>query len=769
MIYFLKLCYIRWASTIQTLALIVTDLATPEKPKRRTTLIVCPLALIRQWESELMGKAKQDIIKVYVHHGLGRTKGILRFFLFAFEELTIYGESKLLTPKSSRTPPDHAELLKYDVVITTYQVVASEYPESRARGRGKKKRQDEGGGDSSPAADDASGRPKKGRGPQPVQLGARPMVIDLDDGVGGEESGTGSGVESRATSPGAGIGAADSGSETPFSAAAGFGPLFRVHWYRIVLDEAQQIKNRNTRAALSCSALESEKRWCLTGTPLQVRNSILYYVIQQVLRESLIHFLRIKPFCDIQKFREQISKPMQSGQSDMALSRLKALLKAMMLRRTKHILKQNHTRMMEARNGGGSSEDQTMIETQEWNGNRLSESSSAIEDVDTDGDGGGENGAERGDVKVKMDVKVKVEGAPVTGTKSEEMAFLNLPSRNIEIIEAEFTKAERELYDQLNQKTKSTMNRMMKNGKLERNYLNILCLLLRLRQGIVRIHFILFGVCRFGCSAGDSIKETNFSSPACDHPQLVFKALSNDTDALEMETGQPGVGNATVSAANANRANATAAANHAMMMYVGAGLGWNLNGAAADQAVGSLSDVKNKKKCGVCLDTLSDPSATLCKDCSEKLLKPGNATAVTMDSSSPSGDNEDSAAATAVPAAAVLSPLLSTKIVKLLEVLEDTRVRFPGQKTIVFSQFTSMLDLLEEPLKKAEFRFCRYDGTMPNHLRERSIDMLKNDPDTTVMLISLKCGSLGYVGAMRAQLSAVTAVVRRQRLLVSFP
>lgn len=142
-------------------------------------------------------------------------------------------------PKSSCTPPDHAELLKYDVVITTYQVVASEYPESRARGRGKKKRQDEGGGDFSSAADDAGGRPKKGRGPQPVQLGTRPMVIDLDDSVGGEESGTGSGVESRATSPGAGagIGAADSGSETPFSAAAGFGPLFRVRWYRVVLGE----------------------------------------------------------------------------------------------------------------------------------------------------------------------------------------------------------------------------------------------------------------------------------------------------------------------------------------------------------------------------------------------------------------------------------------------------------------------------------------------------------------------------------------------------
>ncbi|RUO96056.1 hypothetical protein BC936DRAFT_142699, partial [Jimgerdemannia flammicorona] len=252
--------------TIQTLALIVTDRATAEKPHRRTTLIVCPLALIRQWESELMGKAGQNIIK----------------------------------------------LLKYDVVITTYQVVASEYPESKTRGRGKKKRQDEVSAGAEP-----NGRGRKGRGgPQPVQL----------------HSGNG------------------------------------VHQSMVI------------------------------------------------------------------EFREQISKPMQSGQSDIALGRLKALLRAMMLRRTKHILKQNHTRMMmESRNSGASSssaaatsngntDDQPMTDSQGWCANaRSSSTSSAVEDADTDegGDSGGE----------------KVEGRPAqaSAVKSEEMAFLNLPGRNIEV------------------------------------------------------------------------------------------------------------------------------------------------------------------------------------------------------------------------------------------------------------------------------------------------------------------------------------------------
>jgi len=44
--------------------------------------------------------------------------------------------------------------------------------------------------------------------------------------------------------------------------------LFRVKWWRVVLDEAHTIKNRNTKAAQACCALESKYRWCLTGTPL---------------------------------------------------------------------------------------------------------------------------------------------------------------------------------------------------------------------------------------------------------------------------------------------------------------------------------------------------------------------------------------------------------------------------------------------------------------------------------------------------------------------
>jgi hypothetical protein len=46
------------------------------------------------------------------------------------------------------------------------------------------------------------------------------------------------------------------------------GPLHQVNWFRVVLDEAQAIKNNSARTSLACQNLKSVYRWCLTGTPL---------------------------------------------------------------------------------------------------------------------------------------------------------------------------------------------------------------------------------------------------------------------------------------------------------------------------------------------------------------------------------------------------------------------------------------------------------------------------------------------------------------------
>ncbi|KAF1966007.1 hypothetical protein BU23DRAFT_545039 [Bimuria novae-zelandiae CBS 107.79] len=46
------------------------------------------------------------------------------------------------------------------------------------------------------------------------------------------------------------------------------GPLHRLMFYRIVLDEAQAIKNHTSRTSIACRALMAKHKWALSGTPI---------------------------------------------------------------------------------------------------------------------------------------------------------------------------------------------------------------------------------------------------------------------------------------------------------------------------------------------------------------------------------------------------------------------------------------------------------------------------------------------------------------------
>jgi SNF2 family DNA or RNA helicase len=91
---------------------------------------------------------------------------------------------------------------------------------------------------------------------------------------------------------------------------------------------------------------------------------------------------------------------------------------------------------------------------------------------------------------------------------------------------------------------------------------------------------------------------------------------------------------------------------------------------------------------------------------------------------------------------------------KVRELLSLLRKEAPEHKFIVFSQFTSMLDLVE-PFLRAQpgLKAVRYDGKMANDAREAALRALRTDPHTRILLCSLKCGSLGL------NLTAATRVV----------
>ena len=81
----------------------------------------------------------------------------------------------------------------------------------------------------------------------------------------------------------------------------------------------------------------------------------------------------------------------------------------------------------------------------------------------------------------------------------------------------------------------------------------------------------------------------------------------------------------------------------------------------------------------------------------------------------------------------------SAKIDALLELLGEAVDG--GHRTLVFSQFTSMLDLIAPSLDEAGISWCRLDGSTKD--RGAVVERFQSDPSISVFLISLKAGGVG--------------------------
>lgn len=102
-------------------------------------------------------------------------------------------------------------------------------------------------------------------------------------------------------------------------------PLAKVGWFRVILDEAQSIKNHRTQVARACWGLRAKRRWCLSGTPIQNTIDDLY---------SYFRFLRYDPYAVYKSFCNTIKFPISRNPAK-GYRKLQAVLKTIMLRRTK--------------------------------------------------------------------------------------------------------------------------------------------------------------------------------------------------------------------------------------------------------------------------------------------------------------------------------------------------------------------------------------------------------------------------------------------------
>jgi len=83
------------------------------------------------------------------------------------------------------------------------------------------------------------------------------------------------------------------------------------------------------------------------------------------------------------------------------------------------------------------------------------------------------------------------------------------------------------------------------------------------------------------------------------------------------------------------------------------------------------------------------------------------------------------------------SPKIDYLIGKLKELEEE------GHCALIFSQFTTFLDVIEDALKKSKLRYVRMDGDTPVFKRKRIVESFQESKEPTFFLISLKTGGMG--------------------------
>lgn len=83
------------------------------------------------------------------------------------------------------------------------------------------------------------------------------------------------------------------------------------------------------------------------------------------------------------------------------------------------------------------------------------------------------------------------------------------------------------------------------------------------------------------------------------------------------------------------------------------------------------------------------------------------------------------------------SPKLDYLMDKLNELFEE------GHSSLVFSQFTKFLDLLQPELEKRKWNFHRLDGKTPLKKRKKMVESFQDSAEPSVFLISLKAGGFG--------------------------
>ncbi|KAF8000348.1 hypothetical protein HF325_005277 [Metschnikowia pulcherrima] len=397
-------------------------------------------------------------------------------------------------------------------------------------------------------------------------------------------------------------------------------PLHALDFYRVILDEAHNIKDRTSGTAKAANDLKCQKRWCLTGTPLQNRIGEMY---------SLIRFMKLDPFykyyctkCDCLSLEWKFSD-------------------------WRHCDICNHT---------------PMLHTNFFNHFMLKN----IQKYGIEGDG----------LTSFQHIRLLLNNVMLRRTKIERADDLGLPPRIVEIRRDCFNEEEKDLYLSLYSDSKRKFNDFVAEGVVLNNYANIFTLITRMRQ-------------------------------LADHPDLVLKRIGTNSVAQEVD----GVIMCQLCDDEAEEPIELKCHHKFCRMCI------------REYYESFLGDAKNLQ-CPVCHIGLSIDLQQPALEVDEELFSKG--LIINRIKLGTHGGGWRS----------------STKIEALVEELYKLRSDKHTIKSIVFSQFTSMLDLIEWRLKKAGFETVKLLGSMTPQQRDNTIKHFMENTLVEIFLVSLKAGGV---------------------------
>ena len=514
-------------------------------------------------------------------------------------------------------------------------------------------------------------------------------------------------------------------------------------WYRVILDEAQWIKNKNTKAAIAACYLQAEYRWCLTGTPMQNSVDELY---------SLIRFLRIAPYSSFEKFNRDFSKPLKSKNSygdskENAMRQLQALCKAIMLRRTKTSkidgkpILQLSEKTIESQHAVFSRDEQEFYQALESKAkitfNKYLKAGTVgrnysnalvlllrlrqacchphlIKDLEM------ETGASPEDIDklanaetlppdvVERIKQVEAFECPICFDAALNSLIFNPcghPSCN-------------ECFDRL--ATQAHANSDNETG------FNILCPSCRGKVDPAKLTDMKSFKKAFGLNVGGDA-EDEAAEPQTDDDGAGSESESDsDTEDSDDDVGDDG-----------NLANFVVPDDE--VEFDNGDDGKDSKGKSSGSNPLERASAKKQEK----QQHSSEQRGQQKRRVKDKGKSKASSTKHLSLAQLRKEGLKNKAAKRRYLRRLEKNFQTSAKIEKTIELLDAIEGRGTNEKTIVFSQFTSLLDLLEVPLSRKDVQYKRYDGSMKRNDREEAVMAFSDDPRYTVMLVSLKAGNSG--------------------------